>query len=93
VLATNFVTSLTTNGVNFSYSFQASGGTPYLSGSPYSWSLASGSAFPGSLTLNTNGLLSGSLSGVASGIYDFTVQASDSGSRVSQAMFSLTVYP
>jgi uncharacterized repeat protein (TIGR03803 family) len=66
-----------TNYLNYSHQLQAAAGVPFGGASPYSWSLASGSAsLPPNLTLDANGLLSGML--VASGTFDFTVKVVDS---------------
>ena len=61
-----------------------SGGT----GSGHSWKLVSGT-LPSNVTLSTAGLLSGEPS--ASGVYVFTVEATDSGGNQAWATFSLTV--
>jgi hypothetical protein len=62
-----------TNGVFYSQTLQASGGTL-----PYSWAVAdySISAVPANLTLATNGVLSGTLS-TTTGSYSFDVQVTD----------------
>jgi hypothetical protein len=52
--------------------FSATGGT-----SPYSWSLA-GTYLPYGLSFSTNGVVSGIPSGNSPGVYDFTIQVTDS---------------
>lgn len=62
-----------TQGVPYSLSFAATGGT-----APYTWSLASG-ALPAGLTLATTGVLSGTPTTL--GTFTFTVAVTDAGSR------------
>jgi len=57
--------------------------------SPYTWSVASGSALPGGLTLSTSGTLSGTPTTAAT--YSFTVQVKDSTSNTSAKAYSMTV--
>jgi hypothetical protein len=65
----------------------ASGGTP-----PYAWALAQGSQpLPPGITLSTTGALSGTP--VAAGIFNFTVQATDSKGLAASQGFSITVVP
>jgi hypothetical protein len=65
----------------------ASGGTP-----PYAWALASGSQpLPPGITLSTTGALAGTP--VAAGIFNFTVQATDSNGLAASQGFSITVVP
>ena len=52
--------------------FSATGGT-----APYSWSLA-GTYLPYGLSLSTSGVVSGTPTGNSPGIYDFTIQVTDS---------------
>ena len=52
--------------------FSATGGT-----SPYSWSLA-GTYLPYGLSFSTTGVISGTPSGNSPGVYDFTIQVTDS---------------
>ena len=52
-------------------SFTATGGTP-----PYSWSLVSGSQLPSGLALY-NGVLEGTPNGNTNGVYDLTIQLTD----------------
>jgi hypothetical protein len=52
--------------------FSATGGA-----SPYSWSLA-GTSLPYGLSLSTSGVISGTPTGNSPGIYDFTIQVTDS---------------
>lgn len=81
--------SITTNNVRNPYGQQlgATGGTP-----PYTWSLATNSpAVPPGLNFSAAGLISGEPT--TTGIYDFTIQATDSGARVTQRNFSIQVFP
>lgn len=72
--------------IPFNHSLSASGGTP-----PYNWA-AVGGTLPGGITLNpTTGMLSGTPT--ASGIFTFTVQAADTGSRVAQKNMTINVSP
>jgi uncharacterized repeat protein (TIGR03803 family) len=81
-----------TNYLNYSQQLQAAAGVPFGGASPYSWSLASGSAsLPPNLTLATNGLLSGAL--VASGTFDFTVEVADSLNGIYDQPLALTIVP
>ena len=52
--------------------FSATGGT-----APYSWSLA-GTYLPYGLSLSPSGVISGTPTGNSPGIYDFTIQLTDS---------------
>ncbi len=78
--AVQITTTSLPDGMNssaYSQQLQAIAGVPFDGESPYSWSLASGSAsLPANLTLATNGLLSGTLA--ESGTFDFTVEVTDS---------------
>ncbi len=59
---------------------------------PYTWALAPSSpALPGGLSLSPTGVISGVP--VATGIFDFTVQATDVGSRVTQKDLFLEIDP
>jgi hypothetical protein len=79
-----------TNGSTYSQQLQAAAGVPFGGASPYSWSLASGSAsLPANLTLATNGLLSGTLA--ASGTFNFTVEVADSLGGIYDQPLSLTI--
>jgi uncharacterized repeat protein (TIGR03803 family) len=80
-----------TNYLNYSQQLQAAAGVPFGGASPYSWSLASGSAslLPPNLTLATNGLLSGTLA--ASGTFNFTVEVADSLGGIYDQLLTLTV--
>jgi hypothetical protein len=79
-----------TNGVAYSQQLQAAGGTPFGGASPYSWSLSPGSTnLPSSLTLATNGVISGTPS--AKGTYAFSVRATDSAGATADQLLSLIV--
>jgi hypothetical protein len=79
-----------TNNSTYSQTLQATGGLPFGGASPYSWSLASGSAsLPANLTLATNGLLSGTLA--TSGLFNFTAEAADSLGVVYDQALSLNI--
>jgi hypothetical protein len=77
-----------TNGASYGQQLQAINGVPYGGGMPYSWSLSSGS-LPANLNLGTNGFLSGTLA--TNGLFNFTVQASDSLGAVVNRPLSLNV--
>jgi hypothetical protein len=64
-----------TNGLFYNQQLQAAGGVPFGGGSPYNWSLASGS-LPANLNLAANGVISGML--VTNGNFNFTAQVTDS---------------
>jgi len=76
------------NGVHYSVSLSASGGTP-----SYTWSLAAGSAaLPAGLTLSSGGVISGTPT--QTGTFDFVVQVTDSSFPTPlsvQINYSLTV--
>jgi hypothetical protein len=81
--------SVSTNNAGNPYQFQlqASGASP-----PYTWSLATGSpALPTGLNLSANGVISGSPT--TTGIYDFTVQATDIGARTTQKSLFIQIDP
>ena len=79
-----------TNNSTYSQQLQATAGVPFGGASPYSWSLASGSAsLPANLTLATNGLLSGTLA--TSGLFNFTVQAADLLTATNEQSLSLNI--
>ena len=79
-----------TNGSAYSQQLQASNGVPFGGASPYSWSLASGSAsLPASLNLATNGVLSGTLA--TNGVFNFTVEATDALGAICDQALSLTI--
>ncbi|MGA3142677.1 MAG: choice-of-anchor tandem repeat GloVer-containing protein [Verrucomicrobiota bacterium] len=81
-----------TNGSAYSQQLQAAAGVPFGGASPYSWSLASGSAsLPPNLTLAANGLLSGTLA--ASDTFDFTVEVTDSLGGIYDQPLALTIVP
>ncbi len=80
------------NGVanqNYSFQFQAAGG----SGSPYSWTLASGGAgvnsLPKGLSLAANGILSGTPT--SAGSFGFDITVTDSSNGTITAHFELTI--
>ena len=73
-----------TVGVQYSDQLQATGGT-----TPYTWSLASGSALPSGLTLTAAGVIGGTPG--AAGTYSFTINLNDSASHTASRAFSLTV--
>ena len=68
----------------FSQRLAATGGTP-----PYRWELTKSQSLPAGITLNTDGLLSGSPT--VSGSFPFGVQASDAAGATATRAFSLTV--
>jgi hypothetical protein len=76
-----------TDGVAYSQTLQAGGGTP-----AYSWSIASGS-LPAGVTLAHTGVISGTPT--VSGSFNFTVAVSDSGipTQTRSAALSITVAP
>ena len=71
--------------------FSATGGTP-----PYTWSLGTGTLLPYGLTFPTvtsaTDVLSGTPSGNATGIYDFTIQVTDSQGRVVDLNYTITIH-
>ncbi len=67
----------------YSFTFQASGGTP-----PYSWTLTTGN-YPNGVTFSPNGQLSGTPQNA--NIWSFTMRVTDSASRSSEKSFSWTV--
>jgi len=73
---------LATTGAAYSQSFAASGGQP-----PYTWSIASGS-LPNGLTLSSAGALSGTP--LNAGIYNFTLEVTDSASALTSLTYNLT---
>jgi hypothetical protein len=64
-----------TNGLFYSQQLQAIAGVPFGGGSPYNWSLASGS-LPANLNLSANGVISGTIA--TNGAFNFTAQVTDS---------------
>jgi hypothetical protein len=80
--------SVAGNGAGNPYTvqLQASGGQP-----PYSWTVAPSSALPDGLNLSSDGVLSGVPT--TTGIFDFVVQVSDSGSRVTQGGLFVEIDP
>ena len=73
-----------TAGLPYSATIAASGGQP-----AYTWSLVTGSALPSGLALSTGGLISGTPT--LPGAYTFSVQVTDTASRTSSKLLSLTV--
>ena len=71
------ITSLpgSTNGLFYSQQLQAAAGVPFGGGSPYNWSLASGS-LPANLNLSANGVISGTIA--TNGAFNFAAQVTDS---------------
>jgi len=65
--------------------FSASGGT-----SPYTWSLETGTSLPQGLSFSA-GVLSGTPSGNLSGIYDFTIQVTDSQGLTVAMNYTITI--
>ncbi|HEY2322973.1 MAG TPA: putative Ig domain-containing protein, partial [Thermoanaerobaculia bacterium] len=69
---------------DYSFAFQAAGGTPFASGSPYVWSLVGGSLPPG-LTFGADGTITGKPTTTDSS--HFTVRVTDSVGSVEQEFF------
>jgi Putative Ig domain len=76
-----------TNGYPYSASFSATGGQ-----APYTWSLGSGTLLPQSLTLSTNGVVSGMVTNNVPGVYVFTIKLTDSANRVESVNYFITVH-
>jgi hypothetical protein len=75
---------VTTTGVVYTVTISAAGGTP-----PYIWSISTGS-LPGGMTLNSaTGVISGTPA--SSGVFQFTVQVTDSASVSATKQFTLNV--
>src|ERR1019366_7327178 len=74
-----------TNGTFYSQTIQASGGQ-----TPYSWSIAGYSALPSSLTLATNGVLSGTLADIVNTYY-FDVIVTDAAANSNTNTLALTL--
>jgi Putative Ig domain len=71
----------------YSYTLQASSGVQ-----PYTWSLADGSVLPVALTLDPNGVISGTP--IVTGTFGFTVQVKDSSvpaAQIASANLSITI--
>ncbi|HEY2090376.1 MAG TPA: putative Ig domain-containing protein [Thermoanaerobaculia bacterium] len=82
-IATLFVPGATID-VDYAFAFQAAGGTPFTSGSPYTWSIISGSLPPG-LSFAPDGTISGKPTTTNGSL--FTVRVTDAVSSVSQQFF------
>jgi len=67
--------------------FSATGGQP-----GYTWSLGTGTLLPAGLTFSSGGLLSGTPSGNAPGVYDFAIQLTDSQGQVVVLNYSITIH-
>lgn len=78
------------SGIAYTNTFSVNGGQ-----SPYTWSLAPGSAgLPAGFNLSSTGQFTGTPSGVSrSTTYDFTVRVTDAGARFVDAPLSLTLVP
>jgi hypothetical protein len=74
-----------TNTTFYSQTLQASGGQ-----TPYSWAVADYSALPSNLTLDTNGILSGTLADTADTYY-FDVVVTDDAANTNTQTLSLTI--
>jgi hypothetical protein len=74
---------------------QAQGANPFPPPSPpFIWAMAPGSpTLPNGLSLSSDGVISGALTGASAGTYDFTVQATDSTGRVAQSQLFIEVDP
>ncbi len=76
-----------TNGVAYTVTFTATGGQ-----APYTWSTA-GTPLPNGLSLNYNtGVLSGTPMGNPPGIYDFSIQMTDSTARVVTLNYTIIIH-
>jgi hypothetical protein len=73
-------------GTAYSVQFAATGGT-----TPYTWSLASGSALPAGLTLSSSGLLSGTPTAAATSTFSVTVTDSETAPATATQSFSVTI--
>lgn len=69
---------------DYTFTFQAAGGTPFTSGSPYTWSLIAGSLPPG-LSFSPDGTISGKPTTTNGSL--FTVRVTDSVGSVEQQFF------
>lgn len=76
-------------GVPYNTTLNGSGG----SGTGYAWNVSTGTVPPG-LTLQASNMLSTTLSGSPTtvGVYDFTVELSDSGGQVAAMSYTIPVY-
>ncbi|MBI3882571.1 MAG: SUMF1/EgtB/PvdO family nonheme iron enzyme [Verrucomicrobia bacterium] len=72
-----------TNGVPYTNALAASGGT-----APYSWDVSAG-ALPGGLSMDTNGVVSGTPTNA--GAFNFTARVTDSTNGVATNAFALTI--
>ena len=82
-IATPPVLSSATDGVPYSFSLQAAGGSL-----PYSWVVTAG-AIPAGLNFSGGGQISGTAT--ATGDFTFTAQVTDGASRTAQKQFTITV--
>jgi len=76
-------------GQAYNSTLQASGAQP----PPYTWTVASGSpALPNGLNLGSaTGIISGTPT--VTGIFDFTIQVTDTAGRISQSNFTIEIDP
>ena len=80
--------TLTGGAVNVAISIQLSA----TGDAPLTYSLASGSSLPSGLTLTSDGLLSGTITGITvETVYSFTIDAIDAQSQESPRTFSITI--
>ena len=76
------------NGVAYpAVQFSATGGV-----SPYTWAVAAGTSLPAGLSLSAAGVLSGTPAGNLAGVYDFTIQLTDTANRVVNFNYSITLH-
>ncbi len=73
-------------GVEYDFTFSASGGTP-----PYTWALAEGAVLPAGLALDGGGGLSGTPS--SEGTFTFRVSVLDNDGEAADTFFAMTVQP
>jgi hypothetical protein len=79
-----------TNGSAYNAQLQATGGQIFGGGSPYSWTLSPGSfSLPANLNLATNGVISGSAA--TSGLFNFSVRATDVAGGFADRALSITL--
>jgi hypothetical protein len=85
VATTSPIPGPATRNAAYSYQLDAAGGTP-----PYAWALTSGNLPPG-LTLNSQGVISGTVSSTSGSDTFFTVQVSDATSATASGALSIEV--